>query len=69
MLLLHDFNITFSPKIEEHMSRDRKEELCDICAAVYLEVSAVAPIALLVMTCYSEIMCILTSVSVFHVPR
>ena len=36
------------------MLRDREQELCHICAVVHAEVSAVALIALVLMTCYLD---------------
>ena len=63
-----DFNITLVPKIV-YMLRDREQELCHICAVVHAEVSAVALIALVLMTCYLEVMCISVSVGVLYVPN
>ena len=51
------------------MLRDREQELCHICAVVHAEVSAVALIALVLMTCYLEVMCISVSVGVLYVPN
>lgn len=53
------------------MLRDKEQELYHICAIVHAEVSAVALIALVLMTCYLEVMCISVSVGVgvLYVPN
>lgn len=53
------------------MLRGKEQELYHIGAIVHAEVSAVALIALALMTCYLEVMCISVSVGVgvLYVPN